>query len=156
MPVEGRGETAQELSQGKEAMTCLDFANEIEPTAIWSQPCAEPAPAKTDFDIGRCCMHENPYLLLPCSDLRANLFVSSIPDPERLWALRHQYFTANDRLRLQTQQQQLPGLMTKFDFICMRALGLRLLCLIRWLPLHESPTKISRVKDEQKTSENHC
>ena len=37
-----------------------------------------------------------------------------------------------------------------------RALGLRLLCLIRWLPLHESPTKISRVKDKQKTSEKHC
>lgn len=60
MPV--GGETAQELSQGKEAMTCLDFANEIEPTAIWSQPCAEPAAAKTDFDIGRCCMHENPLV----------------------------------------------------------------------------------------------
>jgi len=74
--------------------------------------------------VGVVCMKtpwypRDGYLLLPCSELRANLFVPSIPDPERLWALRHQYFTANDRLCLQTRQQQLPGLMTKFDFICM-------------------------------------
>eukprot|EP00435_Cladocopium_sp_Y103_P064734 s15_g26.t1 len=88
----------------------------ITPTATWTHPAAE-LNAPRDLDVGQCFVGDAtnaaqgwtsaaPLLGLKGHQF-SNLTVPCIPDPTKLWSLRHQFFTTNDRIRLLEAQQQL-------------------------------------------------
>eukprot|EP00435_Cladocopium_sp_Y103_P026104 s1941_g6.t1 len=105
--------------------TCPDMTDVVdafpavvscEPTATWTQPCCAPNAPDRSFDVGICSVVNAPSdqpwsSVMPLLGLEGDQFLSlhapSIEDPSKLWAVRHQFVRADDRLQLLAKQHDL-------------------------------------------------
>eukprot|EP00435_Cladocopium_sp_Y103_P044568 s394_g12.t1 len=106
--MEGLPPTVLDVDHATAPFSEVPFAAAITPTATWTQPPVALVPSTAAFSVGECSV---PQRLLPDAPPSvsatpllglkgAQFFKLSIPavdNEQHLWALRHQFFTTDDR-----------------------------------------------------------